>query len=111
MKKKRLLSWFLAMSMVLGLLPMSVWAEETIPFTAMAGEELLKIEKSSEEYQYTVVTEYDENWNPVKTEQKTVPQYEVEVPADTEKVTVTFGEERLAYGYDDTGNYVAAYGD
>ena len=59
MKKKRLLSWFLAMVMMLGLLPMAAWAE-TIPFTAAAGEEL-EIEESSEDYQYTVVTEYDEN--------------------------------------------------
>jgi len=106
--KKRLLSWFLAMVMVLGLLPATAWAE-TIPFTAAAGEETLEIEKSSEEYQYTVVTEYDEYWNPVKTEERTVPLYEVKVPADAEQVTLDFGAERLAYAYDEDGNYVAAY--
>ena len=109
MKKKRLLSWFLAMSMVLGLLPMSVWAEERIPFTAMAEEESLEIEKSLEEYRYTVVTEYDENWNPVKTEERTVPLYEVAVPLNVKEVTLNFGAEKLAYAYDEGGNYVAAY--
>lgn len=94
--KKRLLSWFLAMVMVLGLLPATAWAE-TIPFAAAAGEETLEIEKSSEEYAYTVVTEYDEYWNPVKTEERTVPLYEVKVPADAEEATLSFAEERLAY--------------
>lgn len=108
MKKKRLLSWFLAMIMVLGLLPTTAWAE-TIPFAAAAGESLLEIEKSSEEYQYTVVTEYDENWNPVKTEERTVPLYEVAVPLNVEEVTLNFGTEKLAYAYDEDGNYVAAY--
>ena len=108
MKKKRLLSWFMAMVMVLGLLPMSVWAE-TMPFTAAVGEEFLEIEKSLEEYRYTVVTEYDENRNPVTTEERTVPLYEVVVPRDTEEITLDFGVEKLAYAYDEGGNYVAAY--
>ena len=98
MKKKRLLSWFLTMVMVLGLLPMTAWAE-TMPFMATAGEEPLEIEKSSEEYLYTVVTEYDENWNPIQTEKRTVTQYEVEVPADAEEIQFTFAEDRLAYGW------------
>lgn len=108
MKKKRLLSWFLTMVMVLGLLPMTAWAE-TMPFMATAGEEPLEIEKSSEEYLYTVVTEYDENWNPVATEERTVPLYEVAVPMNVEEVTLDFGAEMLAYAYDEDGNYVAAY--
>lgn len=109
MKKKRLLSWFLAVVMLFGMLPITAWGE-VMPFTAAAGE-ALEIEKSSEDYRYTVVTEYDENWNPVRTEQRTVTQYEVKVPADAEEIIFTFAEDRLAYGYDDTGNYVASYGD
>lgn len=232
MKKKRLLSWFLAMVMALGVLPMTAWAE-TIPFTAAAANEVLEIAEKGEKftyvewdgtehsldlytvtvpfgvqevnlvfgdelrivygydsesiyqgdysnhdtgyenggqigeatavvadgfenfaivqtpynsqleteflyaisfevekplftvkidnkekelirattgYEYTFV-EYDENGNTVTTQQRTVPQYEVEVPADAEEIILTFAEDRLAYGYDDTENYVASYGD
>lgn len=108
MKKKRLLSWFLAMIMVLGLLPTTAWAEK-MPFTALAGEKSLVVEESIENYKYTVVTEYDENWNPVKTEERTVPLYEIAVPMNVEEVTLDFGAEKLAYAYNEDGNYVAAY--
>lgn len=111
--KKRLGSWFLALTMVLGLLPAAAYAaeESAIPFSAKAGETALTVAKSETDYTYTV-TQYDENWNPVSTEERTADLYVVTVPAGTESVTLDFGADlRLAYGYDKDGNYVTAYGE
>ena len=111
--KKRIASALLALVMALSLLPAAAFAaEEETPFTAMAGEEELTVIKSEEDYVYTVVTEYDANWNPVATEERTAPLYVVTVPADTGDVTLDFGgEERIAYTYDANGNYVGACGE
>lgn len=111
--KKRLCSWFLALTMVLGLLPAAAYAaeESAIPFSAKAGETALTVAKSETDYTYTV-TQYDENWNPVSTEERTADLYVVTVPAGTESVTLDFGADlRLAYGYDKDGNYVTACGE
>jgi len=112
--KKKLCSWFLVLAMVLGLLPASVCAVEdgTVPLTAKNGEEILTVAKSQNDYTYTVVTEYDDNWNPVTTEERTVDLYVVTAPSDVETVTLDFGEElRIAYSYDANGNYLAACGE
>lgn len=110
MMKKRIVSWFLTLVMVLGMLPMTAWAEETSPFAATAGEMTLTVKAAEEDYIYTVY-EYDDSWNVIGSEEKTVDMYEVTVPVDAETVILDFGtEERLAYGYDAVGGYVAAYG-
>ena len=99
MKKKRLLSWFLAMVMVLGMLPVTAWANEVIPFTAEAGEEQLDVKKSEEGYEYSSFFGVG-----------TADLYVVTVPAGMQKVVLDFGEEpKIAYGYDSTGGYQGAY--
>ena len=110
--KRRFCSWILVLAIVLGLFPAAVCAAEgdAIPFSAKTGETVLPVEKSREDHTYTVVTEYDENWNPVKTEERTVDLYVVDVPDDAESVTLTFGTELLAYLYDKNGNYSASCG-
>ena len=72
--KKKLCSWFLVLAMALGLLPTAAFAAENaaVPFAAKSGDELLSVAKAETDYTYTVVTEYDENWNPVVTEERTV---------------------------------------
>lgn len=110
MMKKRMISWFLTLVMVLGLLPATAWAGETVPFNATSEEMVLMVEASEQNYTYTVY-EYDASWNVIGSEEKTVEMYEVTVPVDAETVILDFGtEERLAYGYDAAGGYVAAYG-
>ena len=112
--KKKLCSWFLVLAMALGLLPTAAFAAEdaAVPFTAKNNDELLSVVKAETDYTYTVVTEYDENWNPVVTEERTVDLYVVSAPADAEAVTLDFGEElRIAYAYDANGNYLSACGE
>lgn len=83
-----------------------------IPLTALSGETQLPVSKSEKPYTYTVVTEYDENWNPVKTEERTVDLYVVSPDAEVSEVTLDFGEEAcIAYTYDGGGNYLGACGD
>ncbi len=84
-----------------------------MPFTAKIGETELAVEKSSEVYTYTVVTEYDEDWNPITTEEHAADLYTVTVTDPTVQfVTLDFGEEpRLAYGYGTQENYLASYGE
>lgn len=112
--KKRFCAWLLALTMVLGLFPAAVCAVEgaAVPFSAMAGETELTVTKSETDYTYTVVTEYDESWNPVATEERTADLYVIAALADTECVTLDFGTElRLAYGYNRDGGYVGACGE
>lgn len=111
--KKKLCSWLLVLAMVLGLLPAAAFAAEATeaPFSATAGETALAVEKSQEDYTYTVVTEYDEKWNPVKTEERSVDLYVVSADTTITEVTLDFGEElRIAYAYDTNGNYLSACG-
>ena len=106
--KKKLCSWFLVLTMVLGLLPTTAFAAEdaAIPFAAKSGETALSVTQSETDYTYTVVTQYDENWNPVATEEHTVDLFVVTAPADTKAVTLDFGEDlRIAYTYDANGIY------
>lgn len=112
--KKKLCSWFLVLTMVLGLLPAAVFAAEdvAVPFTAKNAEDVLPAAKSETDYTYTVVTEYDENWNPVKTEEHTVDLYVVTADTSITEITLDFGEDlRIAYAYDANGNYLAACGE
>ena len=102
--KKKLLSLFLAASMVLGTMPAALAADDgVLPFSAGSGETELEVVRSGEEYTYTE-TLYDESWNPVSSETRTAPLYEVSVPATAAEITLDFGgEECLAYGYDKSG--------
>ena len=108
---KKLTAILLSFVLVLSMLSCAAQASEP-PFSAFAGEEVLSVTREIEDYSYTVVTEYDAQWNPIATECRTVPLYSVEVPAQTESVTLSFGAEScLAYGYTAEEGYVAAYGD
>ena len=108
--KKKLLSLFLAASMVLGTMPAALAAGDA-PFSAWSGETELEVVRSEEDYTYTEAV-YDENWNQVGSEERTAALYLVTVPEETTAVTLKFGsEERLAYGYDKNENWVASYGD
>ena len=112
--KKKLCSWFLVLAMALGLLPTAAFAAEdaAVPFTAKSNDELLSVVKAETDYTYTVVTEYDENWNPVVTEERTVDLYVVSADTEITEVTLDFGQElRIAYAYDANGNYLAACGE
>ncbi len=108
---KKLISMLLSFTLLLSLLSCAVQASEP-PFSAAADGETLSVTRAAEDYSYTIVTEYDEQWNPIATEDRSVPLYSVDVPAGAGAVTLSFGaEERLAYGYTAEGGYVAAYGD
>ncbi|MBQ3134234.1 MAG: S-layer homology domain-containing protein [Oscillospiraceae bacterium] len=112
--KKRLCSWLLVLTMLLGLFPSAAFAAEEppVPFAAKGGEEMLTVLKSDTDYSYTVVTEYDENWNPIQTEERAVDLYVVCPDTEVSEVTLDFGEEeRIAYTYDANGNYLGACGD
>lgn len=112
--KKKLCSWFLVLAMALGLLPTAAFAAEdaAVPFTAKSNDELLSVVKAETDYTYTVVTEYDENWNPVVTEERTVDLYVVSADTEITEVTLDFGQKlRIAYAYDANGNYLAACGE
>lgn len=105
--KKKLCSWFLVLAMALGLLPTAAFAAEdaAVPFTAKSNDELLSVVKAETDYTYTVVTEYDENWNPVVTEERTVDLYVVSADTEITEVTLDFGQKlRIAYAYDANGN-------
>ena len=110
--KKRLCSWLLVLTMLLGLLPATAFAADgaEVPFTALSGETELTVSKSETPYTYTV-TLYDENWAPVGSEEHSADLYVVTAPAGTANVKLDFGEEtRLAYGYDENGVFSASYG-
>ena len=97
--KKKLLSLFLAASMVLGTMPAALAADDgVLPFSARSGETELEVVQSEDDYTTA--------WG------QTAPLYIVTVPEKTTAVTLDFGDEAcLAYGYDSEGNYVASYGD
>ena len=108
---KKLLSMLLSVALLISMLACAAQASEP-PFSAAAGETELSVTRAAEDYTYTIVTEYDEQWNPVATEDKTVPLYTVDVGEHGAAVTLSFGvETRLAYGYTADGAYVASYGD
>lgn len=102
---KKICALFVSLALAIGLLPAAAIAAENgeEPFSASAGGAVLIVGKSEELYSYTVYG-YDGLLE--------CDLYEVTVPADAGDVTLDFGEEqRLAYGYDANGNYVAAYGE
>lgn len=71
---------------------------DNVLFTSKAGENTLSVVKSDEQYK-----------DPYSDKQ--VELYIVNAPSDAEMITLNFGsEERLAYGYDKAGGYIASYG-
>ena len=94
--KKRLLSLLLAMVMVLGMLPTSVFAVDGVPFTATVdGEEMTQIEESTLSWA---------DWMMEGT--KDVPCYTVTIPQSAETVTLDFESEMQWTYYDVAGNYI-----
>ncbi|MBP3485045.1 MAG: S-layer homology domain-containing protein [Oscillospiraceae bacterium] len=94
--KKKVLSLLLVLAMVLSLAPVGVLAGVD-PFCTSVGS-ITAVEKNG----YTF-TEWD------GTELK-LDLYTVTVPFGTQSVTLNFNEERIAYGYDESGVYVSSCG-
>ena len=94
--KKRLLSLLLAVVMVLGMLPTSVFAVDGVPFTATVdGEEMTQIEESTLSWA---------DWMTGGTTD--VPCYTVTIPQSAETVTLDFESEMQWTYYDVAGNYI-----
>ena len=94
--KKRMLSLLLAMVLVLGTVPVSVFAAENVPFIATVdGEEMTQIEES---------TLFWADWMTGGTME--VPCYTVTIPEDTWEVTLDFEIEMQWTYYDTMGGYL-----
>ena len=92
--KKRVLSLILAFVMVLGMLPVGVFAAGEYPFAvAVDGEEM------------TDISESVLSWSGWMGDSE-VTCYTVKVPEDAAEATLTFEEDKQWSYYDSTGNYV-----
>jgi len=96
--RKKLISWFMALIMLISMLPITAFAESSVPFTVKADGTVINVELSDETY--THVNSWD------NTTGATVQVYIASVPAGTDEVTLDFGSEKvLVYGYDENGGY------
>ena len=93
--KKRLLSLFLALCMVLGMLPAAAIASPAFPFTVtVGGKEMTEISEGTVAFSDWTGSVCD------------VTCYTVQVPAGAVEATLTFEEEKQWSYYDSTGNYI-----
>ena len=93
--KKRLLSLLLALVMVLGMVPTSVFAVDGIPFTVTVGGE-----------EVTVITEGVVSWTDWSGTPSDVTCYTVTVPQGATEAALDFGEDMQWMYYDSQGNYI-----
>jgi len=109
--KKRILSLLIVIALIIGVCSISAFADQSsavvAPFTTSVGE---ITEKDANGYSY-----YDMVYDPSNPDadsfgyiypQKTSDLYTISVPYGTQEITLSFLEERIAYGYDSSGSYI-----
>ena len=107
--KKRILSLLLSIVMMLGLMPTAVLAEDiptSLPFTLSVGTVTDYVEKGYTYYgmEYAPNDPNADQWGYIYSE-CSVDLYTVTLPYGTQDLTLTFSEDRIAYGYDSAGDY------